>query len=183
MRNRLIWVLLGLVALGVGFWLGGGLRALRFPSGSEGEEAIGRPAPELSFQSLGEADSRRLSDYRGAVVLLNFWATWCPPCRAELPALDRLAGELGPRGLRVLAVSDEDPEVIRRFLSDRTEREIEYGFVRSIPAESPFALALRYRPVSVLIDAQGWVRAVIIGAQSFETFRQMVEPYLPGAHS
>lgn len=66
----------------------------------------GAPAPEFRFPSL-KGDTVALSALRGRVVLLNVWATWCTPCRWEMPAIQRLYDRLGPRGLVVLAVSED----------------------------------------------------------------------------
>ncbi|WP_375454696.1 TlpA family protein disulfide reductase [uncultured Methylobacterium sp.] len=63
-----------------------------------------RPAPEIAFKGPGGADVR-LSDFRGRLVLLNLWATWCAPCKAEMPALDRLEGALGGRDFSVVAIN------------------------------------------------------------------------------
>jgi cytochrome c biogenesis protein CcmG/thiol:disulfide interchange protein DsbE len=77
-----------------------------------GSEAPGFRLPSLAG---GEVD---LSSYRGRVVVLNFWATWCPPCVSEMPSLERLHRTLGPQGLAVVSVSaDEDEAVLRRFVS------------------------------------------------------------------
>jgi len=78
----------------------------------------GAQAPDFRLPSLagGEVD---LASHRGKVVLLNFWATWCPPCVAEMPSLERLHRALGPEGLAVVTVStDEDEEVLREFVAE-----------------------------------------------------------------
>jgi peroxiredoxin len=78
----------------------------------------GGVAPPVRLPSLagGEVD---LGSLRGRVVVLNFWATWCPPCVAEMPSLERLHRTLGPEGLAVVTVStDEDEAELRRFVSE-----------------------------------------------------------------
>jgi peroxiredoxin len=78
----------------------------------------GSVAPPFRLPSLtgGEVD---LLSLRGKVVVLNFWATWCPPCVAEMPSLERLHRALGPEGLAVVTVStDEDEEALARFVKD-----------------------------------------------------------------
>jgi len=78
---------------------------------------VGTEAPGFRLPSLagGEVD---LASQRGKVVVLNFWATWCPPCVAEMPSLERLYRALSPEGLSVITVStDEDEAELRRFVS------------------------------------------------------------------
>jgi peroxiredoxin len=72
---------------------------------------VGSPAPEFRLPVLGQEGSRTLSpaDLRGRVVFINFWATWCPPCRDEAPSLERLYQRLKPKGLEVLGVTIDDP--------------------------------------------------------------------------
>ena len=74
------------------------------------------PAPELSYYDT-EGRKRTLAELRGRVVLLNFWATWCAPCRKEMPMLSALQREHADDGLVVLYVSLEEPEVLEPFLS------------------------------------------------------------------
>ncbi|HET8569873.1 MAG TPA: TlpA disulfide reductase family protein [Candidatus Limnocylindria bacterium] len=80
----------------------------------DGPPAVGRTAPDLEW-AMPDGTLRRLSDLRGATVIVNFWATWCEPCREELPALDRVARS---GQATVLAVDvDESPEKIDAFLA------------------------------------------------------------------
>lgn len=78
-----------------------------------------RPVPNLSFED-GAGAKRSLADFRGKVVLLNLWATWCAPCRKEMPALDRLQQRFGGPDFDVVAVSIDvrDPEKPKKFLAD-----------------------------------------------------------------
>jgi peroxiredoxin len=78
----------------------------------KGSEAPGFRLPSLAGEEVD------LASYRGKVVVLNFWATWCPPCVAEMPSLQRLHRALGPEGLAVVTVStDEDEEALREFVT------------------------------------------------------------------
>ena len=77
----------------------------------------GELAPEFVLQSAGGA-VRKLSNYRGKVVLVNLWATWCPPCIEEMPVLVQLATDYSERGLVVVGIAgDEDPQAVRDFLA------------------------------------------------------------------
>jgi peroxiredoxin len=77
----------------------------------------GSEAPGFELPSLAGEDVT-LESYRGRLVVLNFWATWCPPCVAEMPSLQRLERALGPEGLAVVTVStDEDDEVLQEFVT------------------------------------------------------------------
>src|SRR5271168_432797 len=75
--------------------------------------------PDLAFQDTAGAP-RKLSDWKGRTVLLNLWATWCVPCRKEMPALDNLQGKLGSRNFEVVAVNIDtrDPDKPKAFLKD-----------------------------------------------------------------
>jgi peroxiredoxin len=78
----------------------------------KGAEAPGFRLPSLAGEEVD------LGSYRGKVVVLNFWATWCPPCVAEMPSLQRLDAALGPEGLAVVTVStDEDEDALREFVT------------------------------------------------------------------
>lgn len=111
MSRRTQWIIVG----GVVVVLAGALILGVFSSSSS--SAVGMSAPDFAAVDLAKNDTVRLSQYRGQVLLLNLWATWCTPCEAEMPEIEHLYQDLGPSGLRVLAVSeDEDgPDVVRAW--------------------------------------------------------------------
>jgi len=81
------------------------------------EARVASPAPELKAHDLTGA-SKTLTDYRGKVVVLNFWATWCPPCQREMPSLERLRMQMKGRPLEIVAVSSaETPEEVNAYLA------------------------------------------------------------------
>jgi peroxiredoxin len=83
---------------------------------------VGARAPDFTASTLDTPPKQKsLADYRGQVVLINVWATWCEPCRVEIPSIERLYRTYGPKGLKVVAVSIDDPgtdPAIRKFVSD-----------------------------------------------------------------
>lgn len=82
-----------------------------------GPPKAGDRAPDFVLQSVS-GQTRKLSNFRGKVVLVNLWATWCPPCIAEMPILDQLSQDYSSRGLVVLGVAgDENTDDVRDFLS------------------------------------------------------------------
>jgi thiol-disulfide isomerase/thioredoxin len=113
-----------------------------------------KPAPEVSF---ADADGRPLGlgDFAGKVVLLNFWATWCGPCRTEMPELDALQAALGGESFEVVAVSGdrEGLPAVDAFYADTGIRHLKRYVDKTMAAQRTFrALGL---PTSILIDAQG----------------------------
>jgi thiol-disulfide isomerase/thioredoxin len=105
------------------------------------EEAV---QPSFDFALPGpDGKVRKLGEERGKVVLVSFWATWCPPCRAEMPLLARLNREWGPKGLTILAISDETPGEVNAFegqfhynlpvLLDTTRKVFDHYRVQGIP--------------------------------------------------
>jgi cytochrome c biogenesis protein CcmG, thiol:disulfide interchange protein DsbE len=124
--------------------------------------AGGRQQP-IDFRLADLAGSRwQLSDRRGKVVLVNFWATWCPPCRAETPGLVRLYRDYRPRGVEMVSISmDDDPrQVVPAFL-----REYKVPYIVLVP-DSSFELAneVESLPTTLLIDRKGRVAKVFVGA-------------------
>jgi cytochrome c biogenesis protein CcmG/thiol:disulfide interchange protein DsbE len=113
---------------------------------------LARPAPDFTWVDAG-GKPRRLSDLRGKVVLLNFWATWCAPCRHEMPLLSKMQRDYAADGLVVLYVSLEDADVIDRFL--RTQKLD--GLQGRLDTAPPFYDAGRFYPLSYLIDRDGRV--------------------------
>lgn len=83
---------------------------------------VGTAAPDFEALDLATADTVGIEAYRGEVVLLNIWATWCAPCEEEMPSMQRLHEDLGPRGLRVVAVSIDfgDSENVREWVEERS---------------------------------------------------------------
>ena len=110
------------------------------------------PAPELSyFDDTGH--KRLLSELRGQVVLVNFWATWCAPCRKEMPMLSKLQREHADQGLVVLYVSLEDPEVLAPFLANNRFD----GIQARLDSAAPYYDAGKFYPLSYLISRDGRV--------------------------
>jgi thiol-disulfide isomerase/thioredoxin len=132
------------------------------------ESVANQPAaPELAFQDT-HGHMHRLSDYRGKVVLLNFWATWCPPCVHEMPSMDRLQKSLGKEDFAIMAVNmAEEPETVRTFL----KRDVKVSFPVLLDSKG---LALKdydvfVYPTSYIIDKQGRIRSAMYGAIDWDT--------------
>lgn len=135
-----------------------------------------KPAPKLELKDV-EGRALRLSDYKGKVVLLNFWATWCAPCRAEIPDLVKWQREYKSKGLQVIGVT-YPPEELAEV------RE----FIKSLKVNYPVALGDEQTkamfdegetlPVTVVIDKDGMIREVIQGIIFPEEFEQKVKPFL-----
>lgn len=93
-----------------------------------------------------------LADYKNKLIFLNFWATWCGPCRAEMPSMADLHRQLGEEGLLVVAVTDEEPETVRAYLEDEP-----YPFTVLLDPKGLLFQKLRVRalPTTFVIDSAG----------------------------
>jgi len=125
------------------------------------------PAPDFTLQD-SDANKYSLKDYRGKVVLLNFWATWCPPCRREMPSLERLHQKLKDKDLVILALNQmEDVDQIFIFTG-------EIGVDMTIPilfdkdSSVSRAYGVMGLPTTYLIDKKGNVRFRAIGGREFD---------------
>lgn len=121
----------------------------------------GEPAPACSAPLLDGGRSVSLADYRGQVVYLDFWASWCAPCRESFPFMNELQRELAGKGLQILAVSvDKTPEDARRFLA---RYPAQFTVALDSAAACPTAFQLQGMPSSYIIDKGGAVRAIHAG--------------------
>lgn len=121
---------------------------------------VGQPAPQISLPLLAAetSDVLSLDSLRGKVVYLDFWASWCGPCRLSFPQLESLRQELGPRGFEVLAVNvDEFAPDALRFLEDLS---VSYPLVRDGSGETPALYGILGMPTGFLIDRAGTVRLI-----------------------
>lgn len=135
--------------------------------------SLGSMVPEAVFRRVDSGVEQRLGDLRGKVVLVNLWATWCPPCLRELPVLDRLQRDHAGRGLVVLTLTDEAPDAVRDQLARLAPHTLN-GTVASFGW-----LAIRdFRPFTLVIDRDGVLRDFMFGEQSYATFAARVAPWL-----
>ena len=120
---------------------------------------IGSPAPDFIVQ---DADRKvELRDYRGKIVVLNFWATWCPPCVEEMPSLVQLQQRFKAKGVTVLGVSvDADGDAYHRFITDH---KIDFLTVRDADQKSNNLYGTFKFPETYIIDRDGIVKRKFIG--------------------
>jgi thiol-disulfide isomerase/thioredoxin len=130
-------------------------------AGGGGGHQIGTPAPEIRVESLG-GKALGLSDYHGKVVLLDVWASWCGPCKQELPMLDDMAKRLRGDGIEVLAVSiDQERANVVKFLRARPRWSL--TIAHDPKGEIADRLAPDKMPTSYVIDRAGIIRYVNSG--------------------
>jgi thiol-disulfide isomerase/thioredoxin len=145
-------------------WLGGALAALGTPAFAT--EPQHRPWPRqraMPAVQLPALDGTvwKLADARGKPVLLNFWASWCEPCRTEMPSLQQLAAQFGPQGLQLMAVNfKEGDPAIRRFMA-ATALDLPVLCDRDGAVARSFGLSAY--PSTVAIDRQGRGRFIVVG--------------------
>jgi thiol-disulfide isomerase/thioredoxin len=125
---------------------------------------VNETAPDVPLM-LADGQPVRLSDYRGRVVFVNFWATWCPPCIDELPALQDFAADQGPDGAVVLAVNSvESAEQISSYLDTNGINLPDVPIVLDPDAALYRALGILRLPTTWIVDQEGMLRTVKFGA-------------------
>lgn len=138
-----------------------GMRLWPQISAAVGAGRVGDPAPPLSVVTL-EGEAVTLDDLRGQVVLVNFWATWCPPCRVEMPGFQRIYEDYADQGFVILGLSTDvgSDAPVRAFLD---EREITYPVALVGTREKQAFGGVPLLPTSILVDRQGKIRHRVEG--------------------
>ncbi|HUF28091.1 MAG TPA: TlpA disulfide reductase family protein [Gemmatimonadaceae bacterium] len=142
---------------------------------------VGATAPEFRAWTLDEPPvERSLADYRGEVVLLNIWATWCVPCRVEMPSMEQLSREFGGRGFRVVAVSIDRPGLEHAIVDFVREYELTFDILYDPSQSIMTAYQATGVPYSFVIDRQGVIRRTVLGATDWhsEANRALIESML-----
>ncbi len=126
-----------------------------------------KAAPAFTLQDMDE-EPHALAQYRGKVILLNFWATWCPPCRREMPSMERLYQMLKGDGFVVLAVNQwEEPDHVFAYIG---QLDTDPTFPILFDAESQVAKAYGVKglPTTFLLDKEGRIRYRAVGGREFD---------------
>lgn len=151
----------------VGAVLLGAVLALLWGEPGTDPVGAGQPAPTFTLDRLGGDAPMDLASLRGRVVLLNFWATWCQPCEAEMPAMERLHDALADADFSLLAVSvDEDPVVVQAF---RDRLGLSFPILLDPRKQVSTAYQTYRYPETFLIDRDGRIVARYVGPRDWDT--------------
>ena len=170
--KHLAIALVAIAAAGAGVWLASRQEPALPPVVAQ--PAMPELRPQFTLNDL-EGKARSSEEFAGKAVIFNFWATWCAPCRREIPLLNALQAEHGPRGLQVLGIAVDTPENVAAY---QKELKLEYpslqGELEAVAVGRQFGLDLYGLPVSVFTDKQGR----ILGVHTGELTREDAEAYL-----
>lgn len=133
---------------------------------------IGDKAPDFSLKTL-DGRTLKLSDFRGKKVVLNFWATWCPPCKAEVPEFQEFYQKHQTSGIEIVAVDitsqEKNKEVVAEFIKS-------YAVTYPVVLDETGSVASVYRisaiPTTYMIDTQGIIRHKVTGAMNYQTLSE-----------
>jgi thiol-disulfide isomerase/thioredoxin len=181
-RQALVLVV---AAVAVAVILAVGVRKVRrAPVQDTTSVSLQKMAPDFSLQSL-DGKTVRLSDFRGKAVLLNFWATWCEPCKIEMPWFVELQKKYGPDGLQIVGVAMDDgtPREIGKFT---TGIGVDYPILTGKESQRDQVASLyggvQFLPVSIYIDRQGRIVDKIFGLKGRDEIEDAIKKALgPGA--
>ena len=150
---------------------GGGTEA---PAGEPG--AIGTAAPAFSLPDL-DGKTISLADFKGKVVILDFWATWCPPCRAEIPDFVRLQSKYRDQGLVVVGLSmdEEGAKIVRPFAE---EFNVNYTMLIANDQTANDFGGIVGIPTTFVLDRQGRVVKKFVGQAQLKDFEDAIQPLL-----
>jgi thiol-disulfide isomerase/thioredoxin len=160
----------GLLALGAGWWLSQKQAA---PTGTDIRPLMAASIPDL------QGKARNLKEWQGRVLVVNFWATWCPPCLREIPEFNRLQGELGGKGLQFVGIAADQAEKVRAFVA---KQPIDYPVLLADMSIIEIARLAGNEvgglPFTVILDREGrWVTAHS-GELSREKLLEILQPLL-----
>jgi len=161
-KTRASWIVLTVVVAILGtVWIGVNRVSASDinPTGRPPSPDIGHPAPDFVLLTP-DGDELALNDLRGTPVLINFWATWCPPCRAEIPALEQTHRQFDGDVLVLGVDVQENPEQVAEFI---VEHDMTYPVVIDETAEVAKTYRVRAFPTSYLIDERGVVVEIFTG--------------------
>lgn len=176
MTVRQQWMTVGAVVamLGVGLFT-----ATRYLGGELFPVSVGSSAPQFRAATLTTpALTKTLRDYRGQVVLLNIWATWCVPCRVEMPNLERLHRTFGPRGLNIVAVSVDDPGQQKRILDFAHQLGLTFEILHDASGEIQTQYQTTGVPETFIIGRDGVILRKVIGAARWDADTTLVAQLL-----
>jgi len=166
MTSRQQWAIVGTIVAVMAIGLGSASYFMRdqlFPV------TLGSEAPDFKANVLGSKEVKTLADYKGQVLVLNVWATWCEPCKKEMPSLQQLYQEFGPKGLKLVAVSIDDfvgEDSIRTFAKN-------FGITFEVLHDSTHAIERIYQttgyPETFVIGPEGTIRKKWIGPDDWNS--------------
>lgn len=164
-KPRVLGWILGLLiaagALGAGLWLGSAQRSQTAPTADAAATltAMSFPTPDGGKQSL--------SQFHGQLLVVNFWATWCPPCREEIPGLIRIQTQFGPKGVQVVGIAIDSVEKTREYAA---EIGINYALLMGGMETLDLVRSLGNKagalPFTVIVDRRGKIAATHLGLMS-----------------
>jgi thiol-disulfide isomerase/thioredoxin len=178
-RTNVLIVVIALVGATLGFLAGGVFRHAPTYEVRDASIKAGDVAPPFARSDLG-GTAHSLSDWRGKLVLINFWASWCGPCREEMPLLDRAQKRYADKGLQVVGVAADDAAATKAFLA---KTPVDYPVLIDDPA-SGADLSAAYGndrsvlPYTALVGRDGHVLALRMGKFSEASLDRWLLPHL-----
>lgn len=171
MKNILIFIVAMLIAGGSGFALNKFIKERKFAN----NPAIGLQRPEFAAEDM-DGQLRNIKEWDGKLIFLNFWATWCPPCKKEIPDFIELQTAYGEQGFQIVSIAIDEEEAIKEYAE---EVGMNYPIL-PVQAEG-VALAKRYGngsgvlPYTVIINRDGEISNTITGELSKKRAKELLE--------
>jgi thiol-disulfide isomerase/thioredoxin len=132
---------------------------------------VGKPAPELKLKDLN-GKTVALADFHGKTVLIDFWATWCAPCRKEMPTFEKLHREFGGKDVVVLTVDADEPEATpAQYMKDE---KFTFPVLLAEGTDTVKRWGVSAFPTTIAVDAEGRVAAVAVGGRSEAELRELI---------